>query len=149
MAWGGDERGKRMKKQPAAAPSQTSEPRSRLARIFAVLAALNIVTAIGALVISQTTLMMLTKQQVDGVSWNERVAEMMTLRDVIALVDSPANAIFQSQDVALERRHLATAEAQFGQTLARVQDRFAPVVEGELRLTPIAQKLQRIDAFAT
>ncbi len=135
--------------EPRAGKSRTPEARGKLARIFAVLALLNIVTAIGALAISQMTLFMLTKQQADGISWNARVAELMTLRDVIALVDSPANAIFQSQDVALERRHLATAEAQFGQTLARVQDRFAPVVEGELRTTPLAQQLQRIDAMAT
>jgi signal transduction histidine kinase/CheY-like chemotaxis protein/HPt (histidine-containing phosphotransfer) domain-containing protein len=128
---------------------QAGAPRSKLTRIFAILAILNIVTAMGALAISQTTLRMLTKQQADGVTWNDRVAELMTLRDIVALVDAPGNAIFQSQDVALERRHLATAEAQFGQALARVQERFAPVVEGELRTTPLAQQLQRIDAMAT
>jgi signal transduction histidine kinase len=41
------------------------------------------------------------------------------------------------------------AEARFGQTLARVRDQFAPVVEGELSTTPMAKKMQSIDAVAT
>src|SRR5262245_1700691 len=89
-----------------AAKSRTVESRNRLQRIFVVLAILNIVTAIGALSISQITLFMLRKQQQDGVTWNERVEELLSLRDVVALMDSPANAIFQSKDVPLERRRL-------------------------------------------
>jgi signal transduction histidine kinase/DNA-binding response OmpR family regulator len=123
--------------------------RDRLAQIFAVLAALNIVTAIGALGISQTTLFMLKDQQAGAATWNQRVEELMQLRQVMEQLDSPANTIFQSKDVALERRRLASAEAQFGQSLARVQERFAPVVEGELSTTPLAQQVQSIDAIAT
>jgi len=123
--------------------------RDRLARVFAVLAILNIVTAIGALAISQTTLFMLQDQQASAANWNQRVEELMQLREVMAQLDAPANTIFQSKDVALERRRLATAEAQFGQSLARVQERFAPVVDGELSTTPLARQVQSIDAIAT
>ncbi len=123
--------------------------RDRLSRIFAVLAILNIVTAMGALAISQTTLSMLRDQQASAANWNDRVEELMQLRLVMASLDSPANAIFQSKDVALERRRLAAAEAQFGQALARVQERFALVVDGELSATPLARQVQSIDAIAT
>lgn len=126
-----------------------AESRSRLSRIFAVLAILNIVTAVGALSMSQFTLTMLQEQQVDAGTWNTRVEELMDLRLVVAKLDGPANAIFQSKDVVAERRNLAAAEAQFGQTLARVREQFAPVVEGELSATPLAKQVQSIDAIAT
>ena len=64
--------------------SQAVDPRKKLSRIFAVLAILNIVTALGALSISQLTLSMLEAQQHGASTWNERVAELMNLRDVIA-----------------------------------------------------------------
>ncbi|MBL8780722.1 MAG: response regulator [Alphaproteobacteria bacterium] len=126
-----------------------AESRNRLSRIFAVLAILNIVTAVGALSMSQFTLTMLQEQQVDAGTWNQRVEELMSLRQVMAELDAPANAIFQSKDVARERRNLAAGEAQFGQALARVRDQFAPVVEGELSTTPLAKQIQAIDAVAT
>jgi signal transduction histidine kinase/DNA-binding response OmpR family regulator len=133
----------------SAAGFRPAESRNRLSRIFAVLAMLNIVTAVGALSMSQFTLMMLQDQQVDAGTWNQRVEELMSLRQVMAELDGPANAIFQSKDVARERRNLMAAEARFGQTLARVRDQFAPVVEGELSTTPMAKKIQSIDAVAT
>lgn len=137
---------------PAPVPIAGDRPaksRKRLARIFAVLAILNIVTAVGALSISQFTLTMLRDQQIGATIWNERVEELMTLRQVVTQLSGPSNAIFQSKDVAAERRRLAAAEAQFGQTLARVRDKFAPVVEGELSATPLARQVQSIDATAT
>jgi len=129
--------------------SRTLESRTKLLRIFVVLAVLNLITAIGALSLSQITLFMLREQQQVGVSWNNRVEELMALRDILARLDSPANTIFRSRDVALERRRLAAAEAQFGQTLARVQERFAPAAEGEWRTGPLAKELLGMDAVAT
>ncbi|MDZ4866167.1 MAG: response regulator [Alphaproteobacteria bacterium] len=132
-----------------AAGFRPADSRNRLSRIFAVLAILNIVTAVGALSMSQFTLTMLQEQQVDAGTWNTRVEELMSLRHVMTKLDAPANTIFQSKDVARERRNLMAAEAQFGQTLARVRDQFAPVVEGELSTTPLAKQVQSIDAIAT
>lgn len=88
---------------PAPVPIAGDRPaksRKRLARIFAVLAILNIVTAVGALSISQFTLTMLRDQQIGATIWNERVEELMTLRQVVTQLSGPSNAIFQSKDVA-------------------------------------------------
>ena len=137
-----------MPKQDKAA-ARTAKPRNKLVRIFAVLAILNIVTALGALTISQITLGMLQTQQAAGASWNDRVRELLSLRDVLAELGSPTNSIFQTKDVQLERRRLANAEAKFGQALGRVRDRFAPVVEGELETTPLAEQVHDLDAIAT
>ena len=129
--------------------AQPASARVNLARIFSVLAILNVVTALGALSVSQITLGMLQDQRLAGLDWNHRVEDLLSLRDVVADLDSPANAIFQSKDVLLERRRLAAAEAKFGQALSRVRDQFAPVVEGELKASPLAEQVHALDAIAT
>ena len=104
-----------------ASPSSHSK---RLGRLFGVLAILNILTAIGALSMSQLTLQVLNARQAQSSLWNERIANLTALRDSVEKLDIPANSIFESQDVALERRRLASAEAEFGVALAKATESF-------------------------
>ncbi len=106
---------------------QTASPSShskRLGRLFGVLAILNILTAVGALSMSQVTLQLLNARQAQSALWNERIANLSALRDSVEKLDIPANSIFESQDVALERRRLASAEAEFGVALAKATQSF-------------------------
>ncbi len=138
-----------MAKRDPAAAVRTAKPRNKLVRIFAVLALLNIITALGALTISQITLGMLQAQQVAGANWDSRVQELLSLRDVVERLGAPAESIFQTKSVLSERHRLAEAEAQFGEALGRVRDRFAPVVEGELGTTPLAAQVHDLDGITT
>lgn len=125
-----------------------AEIRSRLGRIFAVLAVLNVITALGALWVSQSTLTMLQEQQEEGGTWNKRVDGLVSLREALAVMDSPANAVFQSQDAPLERRRLAAAEAKFAIAYAHVTKQFASMSEHDPRAKPYLKQVAGLDTIA-
>ncbi|NOT42416.1 MAG: response regulator [Alphaproteobacteria bacterium] len=85
-----------------------------MARIFAVLAILNVVTALGGLSVGHYTLTLLGDRQAQNKAWNEQNTQLIHLRDTLADLDVPANNVFQTEDVALERSRLARAESAFG-----------------------------------
>ena len=118
----------------------------RLGRLFGVLAIVNILTAVGALSMSQLTLQVLNSRQAQSTLWNERIASLMVLRDAVEKLDFPANSIFESQDVALERRRLAAAEAEFGVALAKATQSFEDDSQGATNAT-IATTLRETDAI--
>ncbi len=85
-----------------------------LARIFTILAILNVVTALGGLSVGHYTLTLLGDRQSQNKAWNEQNTQLIHLRDTLADLDVPANNVFQTEDVALERNRLARAESAFG-----------------------------------
>lgn len=85
-----------------------------LARIFTILAILNVVTALGGLSVGHYTLTLLGDRQAQNKAWNEQNTQLIHLRDTLADLDVPANNVFQTEDVALERNRLARAESAFG-----------------------------------
>src|SRR5882757_1479103 len=132
--------------------SQTTSPSphsKRLARLFGVLAIVNILTAVGALSMSQVTLQVLNGRQAQSALWNERIANLMVLRDSVEQLDIPANSIFESQDVALERRRLAAAEAEFGVALAKATQSFDDAATGNPTNATIATTLRETDALGS
>jgi signal transduction histidine kinase/CheY-like chemotaxis protein/HPt (histidine-containing phosphotransfer) domain-containing protein len=129
--------------------SGVARSRKRLNTIFAVLAVLNIVTALGALAIGQMTLFMLQRQETESADWNVRIEKLMTLRDAINLLSLPASSVFETGDVEKERGQLAAAEAGFGQALSDVQGSFASVIEGREYTAPVAKRLQELDVLAS
>ena len=128
----------------AASPSSHSK---RLGRLFGVLAIVNILTAVGALSMSQVTLQVLNARQSQSSLWNERIASLMVLRDAVEKLDIPANSIFESQDVTLERRRLAAAEAEFGVALAKATQSFEDTSTGNTTNATIATTLRDTDAL--
>ncbi len=113
----------------------------RLSRIFILLVALNIATGLGALGLSQETLRLLTDREVESEIWNASVAKLMTLRNTLTELDSPANHIFETGNPALERKRLASAYAGFGAAHAAFMETTG---EG----TEISDALQSIDRQA-
>jgi signal transduction histidine kinase/CheY-like chemotaxis protein/HPt (histidine-containing phosphotransfer) domain-containing protein len=93
--------------------------RNSLARVFAILAILNVVTALGGLSVGHYTLNLLGNREAENKMWNEQNAQLIHLRDTLAELDAPANNIFQTEDVTLERHRLARAEAAFGVALGK------------------------------
>ena len=85
-----------------------------LARIFTILAILNVVTALGGLSVGHYTLKLLGDRQAQNMAWNEQNGQLIHLRDTLAELDVPANNVFQTEDVTLERSRLARAEGAFG-----------------------------------
>ncbi len=106
-----------------------SNSRQGLARIFAILAILNVVTALGGLSVGHYTLNLLGDRQAANKSWNEQNAQLIHLRDTLAELDVPANNVFQTEDVALERNRLARAEGAFGIAFAKFGETYE-VTEG-------------------
>jgi signal transduction histidine kinase/DNA-binding response OmpR family regulator len=131
------------------AASNPSSHSKRLGRLFGILAIVNILTAIGALSMSQLTLEVLNTRQAQSTLWNDRIANLMVLRNAVEQLDIPANSIFQSQDVALERRRLAAAEAEFGVSLARATQSFEDVTIGNAADRTIAASLREMDALGS
>ena len=119
-----------------------------LARVFTVLAILTMVTAIGALAIGQTTLQLLERQRTLGTEWSQRVEQLMSLRDVLAFLDSPGNTVFETRNVELERKRLAEAEAKFGIALSSVNDEFGAAIDAENKYNSIPDQLRALDAIA-
>ncbi|MFM9864010.1 MAG: sensor histidine kinase, partial [Micropepsaceae bacterium] len=101
-------------KKPADGELNPAQSRSGLARIFAILAILNVVTALGGLSVGHYTLTLLGDRQAQNKAWNEQNTQLIHLRDTLAELDVPANNVFQTEDVALERSRLARAESAFG-----------------------------------
>jgi signal transduction histidine kinase/CheY-like chemotaxis protein/HPt (histidine-containing phosphotransfer) domain-containing protein len=101
---------------------KTAQSRNGLARIFAVLAILNVVTALGGLSVGHYTLTLLGDRQEKNKMWNEQNAQLVHLRDTLADLDVPANNVFQTEDVALERSRLAHAESAFGIAFGKFTD---------------------------
>jgi two-component system, sensor histidine kinase and response regulator len=99
---------------PADGKSKPGSSRQGLAWIFAILAILNVVTALGGLSVGHYTLTLLGDRQAANKAWNEQNAQLIHLRDTLAELDVPANSVFQTEDVALERNRLARAEGAFG-----------------------------------
>jgi hypothetical protein len=99
---------------PADGNSKPGSSRQGLAWIFAILAILNVVTALGGLSVGHYTLTLLGDRQAANKAWNEQNAQLIHLRDTLAELDVPANSVFQTEDVALERNRLARAEGAFG-----------------------------------
>ncbi|MBI1213247.1 MAG: response regulator [Alphaproteobacteria bacterium] len=128
----------------AASPSSHSK---RLGRLFGVLAIVNILTAVGALSMSQVTLQVLNSRQAQSAVWAERITNLMALRRSVEQLDIPGNSIFESQDVALERRRLAAAEAEFGVTLAKATQGFEGDGAGGATDATIAATLRETDAI--
>ncbi|MEQ1755669.1 MAG: response regulator [Micropepsaceae bacterium] len=133
---------------PATANPSRDNSRVALSRVFAGLVAITMITSIGALWIGQSTLQMLESQRVLGIEWSVRVKQLMSLRDVLADLDTPGNAIFQSRDIELERRRLAEAEARFGLALATVYDEFGIEPGEESAPGSINAQLKTLDALA-
>ena len=119
-----------------------------LSRVFGVLAAITMVTAIGALSIGQYTLRLLNQQGIQGMEWSERSKQLMSLRDVLAELDSPGNTIFQSRDVELERRRLASAEAKFGLALSNINTQFHIDPATPVNRDLFHAQLKELDAIA-
>ena len=134
----------------APATASPSAHSKRLGRLFSVLAIMNILTAVGALSMSQVTLQVLNARQSQSALWNERIANLMVLRDSVERLDLPANSIFESQDVALERRRIAAAEAEFGVALAKTTQSFEDG-DADLRTTnaTIAVIMRETDAVGS
>ncbi len=114
-------------KKPADGASNPSQSRKGLARIFAVLAILNVVTALGGLSVGHYTLMLLGDRQAQNKTWNEQNTQLIRLRDTLAELDVPANNIFQTEDVALERNRLYRAESNFGIAYGKFADPERPI----------------------
>ena len=133
--------------------NQSAQPRNRsrtsLGRVFAGLAAITMITAIGALSIGLSTLHLLETQRMQGIEWTAHVKQLMTLRDVLADLDSPGNTVFQSRDVGLERHRLAEAEAGFGLALSSVYAEFGIAPEGKTSSDSIGSHVREIDAIAS
>ena len=129
--------------------NRTVNARKMLSRVFALLAVITIVTAIGALAIGQYTLHLLDAQRIQGMEWSERVKQLMSLRDVLADLDSPGNTIFQSRDVELERRRLAAAEAKFGLALSNVYTEFDIDPGASASRDSFNAQLRELDALAS
>ncbi len=109
-------------RKPAGAEQKTAQSRNGLARIFAILAILNVVTALGGLSVGHYALSLLGDRQQQNKMWNEQNAQLVHLRDTLAELDVPANNIFQTEDVALERNRLARAESAFGIAFGKFAD---------------------------
>jgi signal transduction histidine kinase/CheY-like chemotaxis protein/HPt (histidine-containing phosphotransfer) domain-containing protein len=105
-----------------------TDSRSKLGRLFVVLALLNIVAAVSGLAMGRLTLGMLHDAQIGAGEWNYRVEELTSLRDVMAALDAPAKAVFRSKDVVLERARLAAAEGRLDRRMARVRAQFGPAL---------------------
>jgi hypothetical protein len=90
----------------ASASQSLPRDRSRIAlnRVFAGLAAITMITAVGSLWIGQSTLHLLENQRTQGIEWTARVKQLMSLRDILAALDSPGNTVFQSHDIEGERQ---------------------------------------------
>jgi len=135
------------------APASQSLPRDRsrnaLNRVFAGLAAITMITAVGALWIGQSTLHLLENQRTQGIEWTARVKQLMSLRDILADLDSPGNTVFQSHDIEAERRRLAEAEARFGLALSAVNTEFGVEPGDEQAKGSIGEDLRNIDALAS
>ncbi|MEQ1865415.1 MAG: response regulator [Micropepsaceae bacterium] len=106
-----------MTKNASPSPSDAHSSRhhsKRLGHIFLLLVAMNIATAIGALVVSEQTLRLLKDRESESETWNASVAKLMTLRNALNDLDSPSNHIFETGNPALERQRLSSAYAAFG-----------------------------------
>jgi signal transduction histidine kinase/CheY-like chemotaxis protein len=117
-------------KKPADGYVNPASSRRGLARIFAILAILNVVTALGGLSVGHYTLELLGDRQAANKAWNEQNGQLIHLRDTLAELDVPANNIFQTEDVALERNRLARAEGAFGIAFTKFAETFE-AVEGQ------------------
>ena len=108
--------------------SRPTESRSKLGRLFVVLALLNVAAALSGLTMGRLTLGMLHDAQIGAGEGSRRAEELASLRDVMAELDAPAKAVFRSKDVMLERNRLAAAEKNLNKRLARLRAQFAPVL---------------------
>jgi signal transduction histidine kinase/DNA-binding response OmpR family regulator len=112
-----------------------------LARIFTILAILNVVTALGGLSVGHYTLTMLGKRQAEGRAWIDQNAQLIRIRDSLTELDVPANSIFQTEDVALERNRLARASSEFGIVLNKFAESNAELAQSGSHISSIARAI--------
>lgn len=128
--------------KPVTGDLSPANSRKGLGRIFAILAILNVVTAIGGLSVGHYTLKLLGNRQAEGKEWNEQNAQLIRLRDVLTELDVPANSIFQSEDVALERNRLARASSEFGIVLTKFSEANQTLADSNTRMSSIARAIR-------
>lgn len=136
-------------KKPADGASNPSQSRKGLARIFAVLAILNVITALGGLSVGHYALMLLGDRQAQNKTWNEQNTQLIQLRDTLAELDVPANNVFQTEDVALERNRLYRAESAFGIAFGRFAGDDQPIARKSSLVKALRTELDKVRDVAT